>query len=400
MNRHLYIALLLLFASCKGFFGEKTELSFIDKPVFTERELAYVPIQPVLHGFVDPVNVIAGFDRLFYVVDRGTSQIISYDLSGRELHRHTVPGLMNAAMDRAFHLLAIGTYDTVQGGQKLTLACVYRITQESGSLHGLQYAIMKPVVIHPYYKGIQSAVLSDQDVQFTAVGTLADNTWYVARTGPRNNPDQFGGPDDAVLQVRADLITFEKDKFIGPLTINTGQGLINNFFSRPTGLCTFVQPPQDPRLNNSRDFLCTSVDELTALKVQFIQYKEDDGGGSYSVKFLPGGDTSKADGYLYEPNKFKEPVAVTVAGDRTGYIFVADAGKDSIFQFTSEGLEGVNPTLASGSKKQVTVSFGGRGTALTQFNRPSGVAYISRILYVADRGNRRVLRFMLTSDFD
>jgi hypothetical protein len=400
MNRLLYIALLILTGACKGFFGEKTDLSFIDKPVFTEREQAYVPIQPVLQGYVDPVNVIAGFDRLFYVIDRGTSQIISYDLSGRELRRLTVPGLVNAAMDREFDLLAIGRYDTVQGDQTLRLACVYRIKQSLGSMHGLQYATMKPSIIHPYYKGIKSAVVSDQDVDFGNIGVLADNTWYVTRSGPRNNSDQFGGPDEAILQVRPDLLTFEKDKFVGPININTGQGIYNDYFKQPVGLCTFVQPPQDPRLSSSRDFLSTSVSKGTSLKVQYIEYKEDDGGGSFSIKFLASGDTTKADGFLYEPDKFSQPVAITVAGDRTSYIFVADAGKDSVFQFTKEGLEGVNPTLASGSKKQVQVSFGGRGTGLTQFNRPSGVAYLDQILYVADRGNRRVLRFKLTGDFD
>ncbi|MFT4754705.1 MAG: hypothetical protein ACI85Q_002265, partial [Salibacteraceae bacterium] len=34
------------------------------------------------------------------------------------------------------------------------------------------------------------------------------------------------------------------------------------------------------------------------------------------------------------------------------------------------------------------------------FKNPRAVAYLNEILYVADSGNGRVLRFKLTSDFD
>lgn len=390
----------LFLVGCKGFFGEKTDLSFIDKPVFTQREIAYVPIQPVLDGFVNPVNVFAGYDRLFYVVDQGTSHIISFDESGREIGRLTVPGLVNATMDRHLDILAIGTYDTIQNGQSLKLSCVYRILQSRGINHGLQYARIMPSIIHPYYKGIKSAVSTDEDVKFTSVATMGDNTWYVTRVGPKNNVDQLGGPDEAIIQVLPDLITGEADKFVSAVSINTGQGIFSDYFKKPNGISSFAQPPQDARITDTRDFIYSSIDPDLSIKVQFIEYKEDEGGGSFSVKFLESSDTSKADGFLYEPNKFEKPVALTIAGDRTGYIFVVDQAKDSIYQFTKEGLEGVNPTLASGSSKQIRVSFGGSGSGLTQFNKPSGVAYLNQMLYVADAGNKRVLRFKLTTDFD
>jgi hypothetical protein len=50
--------------------------------------------------------------------------------------------------------------------------------------------------------------------------------------------------------------------------------------------------------------------------------------------------------------------------------------------------------------KNIRVSFGGSGNSLTEFNQPSGVAYLREIVYVADKGNGRVLRFQLTTDFD
>ena len=133
MNKFLvYISLIFIGLSiigCNGFFGKKTDLDFIDKPVYQDRDIAYVPIQPVLDQFIKPSQVLAGFDELIYVVDQGTSEIISFDVSGKELGRIEIPGLYSIAMDRAFDILAIGRFDTIFGGTAVNLACVYRINR-------------------------------------------------------------------------------------------------------------------------------------------------------------------------------------------------------------------------------------------------------------------------------
>jgi len=79
----LFLATVML-SSCEGFFGKKTDLTFIDAPVFQARDVAYVPIQPIIDGFFEPTDVIAGFDELIYVVDAGSQEIIAFDQSGRE----------------------------------------------------------------------------------------------------------------------------------------------------------------------------------------------------------------------------------------------------------------------------------------------------------------------------
>jgi PBP1b-binding outer membrane lipoprotein LpoB len=66
------IAIAFVTVSCQGFFGEKTDLSIIDAPEFQARNVAYVPIQPIISGFVAPTDVVIGFDELIYVVDSGT----------------------------------------------------------------------------------------------------------------------------------------------------------------------------------------------------------------------------------------------------------------------------------------------------------------------------------------
>ena len=211
MNRVLYILLIgVSLSSCKGFFGDKTDLSFIDKPVYQGREVAYVPIQPVLDHFIKPTQVVMGFDQVFYVVDEGSSDIISFDLSGRELNRIKIPGLKGMAVDRSLDLLAIGTYDTtiLVGGDstKGALSCIYRINQSNNGLLGLQFGKAKAIIIHPFYLK-KTAIPLDQEVSFKGIGSLGDNTYYITRTGPDQNNLKLGGPDDAVLQVRPDLNT-------------------------------------------------------------------------------------------------------------------------------------------------------------------------------------------------
>ncbi|MCW9066273.1 MAG: hypothetical protein OQJ78_08235, partial [Ignavibacteriaceae bacterium] len=60
--------------------------------------------------------------------------------------------------------------------------------------------------------------------------------------------------------------------------------------------------------------------------------------------------------------------------------YIADAGKDSVFKFNSFGDE-LN-------------SFGGPDL----FNEPYGVAFFNKTLYVADAGNNRILRFILSTE--
>jgi len=143
-----------------------------------------------------------------------------------------------------------------------------------------------------------------------------------------------------------------------------------------------------------------SKSDETALKIQYISFVESVDGSVYNVEALIEGDTSQAEGFLYTPNRFSSPEGLAFTGDGTNYIFVVDSEKDSLYQFTNTGLEGIKPPPAASSQKHVLASFGGTGNGIDQFNDPMGVAYIDQIVYVADAGNGRVLRYRLTTDFD
>ena len=82
---YLFVGILLI-SGCKGFMGEKTDLSFIEIPTYANNTVAFVPVQPFLEGFSAPTDLLAGYDELLYVADPGSNQIISYDQSGLHIN--------------------------------------------------------------------------------------------------------------------------------------------------------------------------------------------------------------------------------------------------------------------------------------------------------------------------
>lgn len=387
-------SVILLSTGCEGdFFGEKTSKDFLDTPVRQEQTAGYVPIQPSLSDLQKPVDVIVGYDELIYVADEETESIVQYDLSGTRLGSFKIPGLKSIAQDRRLDLLAIGTLDTTINGESYKLSTIYRIDMIDGNQVDLSNATVKNKIIHPFYfkSGISSA---DEPVAFEDLDFLANHKFYVTRTGPSNNSGQFGGPDNAVLLFNA------RDTFETPIQIKTQSGIFSDYFEDPKGITTRVKPPQSADADQSGDFVFTSLAPDRTLKVQYIERIASENGVSYEFRQLTTGDTSQADGFLYEANKFNKPYDVTIAGDNTNYIFVVDRQQDSLYQFTNTGLEGVDPPPGSNADQVIQASFGGTGNGPKEFRNPSGVAYYQETVYVADAGNGRVLRFKLSSDLN
>ncbi len=377
--------------SCEGFFGKKTSTDFLEAPNYNDNTVAYVPIQPALTGFVNPTDIVIGFDEQIYVADSGTSKILAFDVSGKKTGEFAVPYLTSLVQDRQLNILALGRKDTSVNGVNYKLPAIYRLDLNNAGLYGLNQARIKRINIFPFcFNPAAIVTAKDELVSFESVAILASNKYYVARRGP-----------DAIGTIYSDaVLSFDsKDNFISPIFVTTSFGTQTDYFKEPKSLTTYVQPPQAPNLSTKGDFFYTSFDANLVLKVQAIELKESDAGASYEFKQLASVDTSKAKDAIYRPYHFSQPSDITMAGDGTGYIFVADAAKDSIFQFNALGFEGVNAPAGSNSKKAVFASFGGTGTGLTQFRRPTAVAYFNKILYVADAGNQRVLRFQLTTDF-
>lgn len=409
-----FILLAFLISGCEDYWGKKTELDFIDIPPDNSiRDIAYVPILPVLDDFTKPSDVCAGFDGLIYVVDEAEEQVIAMDESGRVLGRKTIPGARSVIQDRRFDLLVIGTSDSTLtiGAQDttLTFSTIYRLRMVGIGGYDIANAQIVNKIVHPFYFTQSNPVRRTIDfVRFNHIGIMGNsqdpvrnNQYYVTRQYIRtpdpdpSNPEVSSGPlgpNDAVLQFGND------DQLISPVSVQTASGFFNDFFEHPSGISTLTQPPQFGAVSSS-DFMYTSLDANNALKVMYIEFIE----GEFGAEFRPrvaSGDTSQADDYINAPNKFRSPTDITLTGDGSQFIFVVDSETDSLYQFSFNGFEGVRPPAAAGIDRYVRASFGGSGTDLMQFNNPVAVAYYNEIVYVADAGNGRIMRYKLTLDFD
>ena len=390
-------------SSCEDFFGNKTNLDFIEVPDYDAvRQLAYVPILPILDMFDRPTDICVGFDELIYVVDAGSEEVVVLDQAGRELGRKYIQGAKAVAQDRTFDLLVIGEFDTtlIDAGtpRQYTFSAIYRLDQFGGNGYNLSQASIVKKIIHPFYTGRRGTVSDEvSTVQFNKIAVIGDNSdpdfnnrYYVTRSGPGISGNFI--PNDAVLYFT------NKDEFISTINVSTSTGVFNDYFQSPSGIAAMAQPPQ-LTAQGGREFIFTSLEPSTTLKVQFMDFFETEFAAFYRPRLLASNDTSEADGFINEPNKFRSPTAVAIAGDASQYIFVVDSETDSLYQFTANGFEGVLPPAASGIDRYQKVSFGGTGTGANQFDRPMGVAYYDKIVYVADSENGRVLRFQLTTDF-
>lgn len=394
----LTVFLMWTLVSCKGFLGEPTDLSFIDVPETSDNVDGYVPILPVIAGFADPVDIHAGYDNLIYVVDHGAEEIAAYDQAGRRMAAFKLPGVKAVAQDRRLHLLALAETDTTIGDVSYRLNSIYRLRLYNDGIYDLSRARVINRIIHPFY--YKSSVGSpDADVSFNDVAVLANNSYYVSRSGPRNLATQFGGPDNNVLLFSAD------DMYLGPVAISTSQGAVRDFFRLPFALTTLAQPPIPPAttVSGAQDFFVSLLDSNLTLQVLAMRAFQSDQGTEYEVRTdLVVGDTARADGFLYQPNRFKRPMGLTAQFGKSGtnYLFVIDERLDSVYKFSSVGLEGVSPLPSAQTTKWSRVSFGGHGAGPTQFDGPTAVANLDNTLYVCDRGNRRIVRFRLARDME
>jgi hypothetical protein len=400
MSKFILGIVSLIFFSCDGFFGTKTDSSFLGTPDFQVRPVSYVPIEPGIQGLVTPTDVLAGLDQLIYVVDSGTSELIAYDYGMVEVGRRKIQGAKKVAQNRKLEMAVLGQVTLNIDNIQYDLDAIYilNLSPKGSGSYGLNLPDsiqFLDTLIYPFdfEKTVSLSKGKDllEQVRINDIAFMSNGEFYVTRSGPINALSQQIIPDDAVL------IFSSKYKFKSGINISTVEfGIQRDYFKFPFSLTTNAQPPQIIELTQSYNFYFTSLDPNTALGVQSIRFISTDNEIAYVVEEFPVGDTTKADGFLYTPFRFKEPRGLTFAGDETNYIWVTDVGTDSVYLFSNTGLEGAQPPPGSTSKKNINVSFGGPGV----FGRPESIAYVNKIIYIADSERGRVIRFMLTTDFD
>lgn len=404
MKNILFYALLvfsLYLTGCNFLFGTREDETVSDvfrqgaiDPNVSQQVVGYVPVLPIWGGFANPTDVFVGYDELVYVADAAGVHIL--DLKGTRQALIAIPGATKVVQDRRLYTYVLGRANRLINGENWNLAAVYVLTGA-----GTGNPQILDTLIHPFndltrantnFRGV-----ADQNVEFTGLVPLIDNGFYLSRRGPTNSQISTAAPDNAILVYRNDLT-------------NNGyaQGLNANSSSLRSildvsGMAGFLAPPQLVfGMSSSRDFLLLQSRTSAEYKTLWIRQQTSEEAGTVYIENqnMLNFDTTKATRYLYDSFRFGKPADVCVAPDETNYIFVIDSEKDSLFQFTSLGFEGVNPPPNSGLTKQVIASFGGRGSGPFEFNQPQGVAYMRRIVYVADTGNGRIMRFKLSTDLE
>ena len=408
-NYHFFIllvfVLLIVLAGCnETIFGEKQNIGdeFPPIPPTDQKPIEFIELAPIWYGFNHPEDVMVGYDELIYVADTYNNRVVQLDINGTVLGTIAIPRPVAIAQDRKLDLLVVGKKDTIAGSSTISLGCVYRIKLYPVN-NRISNASVVPVIIHPSYILGRTLRVSDSTIYFTGIATLADNSYYVTRTGPANTDiTQPGGPDNNIL------VFGSNDQLQTPLTsyltaTGTGKASANQL----TSITTYAVPPQRANVDVRRHFITTLKGE-NSFRVQGMRYSSGREDIAYTADpELEFSDTTVGRRFLYdgEPSDgilqslFKSPEDVTYAADR-GYIFVVDSGTDSLYLFTSNGIEGILPPTFSNERKNIIVSFGGTGSGFRQFNDPMGVAYFQpdRVLLVADAGNNRIIRFKLSTD--
>ncbi len=334
-----------------------TEIELNDDNVNIGGDTVFVMLNPVWDGFNKPQDVMVGREPFIYVADTENDRIVLLNLDGQILSQRAIKKPIALAQDYWLNLIVCAQFDTTINGNTQTFSAVYKLDLVSSN-HQLETAPLKRILP-------QLSDLNQPQREYTGVLAFFNNAYFVSRTGPNNS--NLIDPDNAILIFgQYELPNGTKvDTLVGRVALldPTGTGIMSA--SQISSLTSF----------NSRtfDMVVTLVGE-NSFKTQWLEFIASNEFTGYSIALPP------LESDLMLPSFFDTPEGATV--DNSGNIYVADAGKDSVYKFNPRG--------------DLLTGFG--GPDLFKFNKPHSVAFFNKTLYVADTENNRILRFILSTD--
>ena len=318
-------------------------------------DTVYVRINPVWEGYNKPQDVMVGREPFIYIADTDNDRIVLLNLDGQRLGTKSIKKPVALAQDYRLNLFVCAQFDTIISGQTQIYSAVYKLDLVSVN-HQIELAPVKRILPRP------------QDFaqplrEYTGACVFYDNSYLISRKGPNNT--NLIDPDNTVLIfVQKKLYDGSIiDSLVGrvPLLDPTGSGTMSA--NQISSLTSF----------NSRNFnINVTLTGDNSFKFQPLEYISSPDFTGYRIALQP---LSRD---VMMPGIFLQPEGSAL--DNSGNIYIADAGKDSIFKFNSFGDE--------------LQSFGGPEI----FSQPYGVAFFNKTLYVADTGNNRILRFILSTE--
>ncbi|MCF8241760.1 MAG: hypothetical protein K9J16_10270 [Melioribacteraceae bacterium] len=356
----LILSLLIMtvfYTSCADKF-DVTQFDYAYDNTSNIGDTVYIQQFPIWEGFNKPQDMIVGRETFLYIADTENDRVVMMNIAGEFLGAIEIKKPVAIAQDYRLNLIVCAEFDTTINGSPLKLGAVYKINLVDA---GHQIGSANITRILPK----SSFDYNKPNRKYTGVAVFSDNSFYVSRTGPENNNPI--DPDNVILIFRKKTLTdgTKRDTLVGALPSfqPVGTGLMSAY--NISSLTTFN--------NSSRDFIMTLTGD-NSFKTQWLRYVETQDFTGYQSRL------SAFSSDLMIVNKFMQPEDVAL--DNVGNIFVADAGKDSVFKFSTFGDE--------------LTSFGGSEI----FDSPHAVAYYDKTLYVLDTNNDRILRFILSTEID
>ena len=407
----LSVLFLLLFAGCDSLFGTKVDETTDEifeagrsEPGLV-KEVEYVPLFPFFNQAGDggklqqPMDVYIGYDEFIYVVDERGLHIL--DTAGRPANFLPIEGGASSVIQgRRLDVFVTARRDTLLNSRTWNLPVILHYSGLSTGNPRIENIIWHPFDDDSRKFNRPDPLDTDEEVAFTGIAILPNNNLYVSRRGPVNSLASVILPHNTILEFNREGVNTQAIISLNPTQANLRSAV------NPADVITHVHPPQRDFFTDNKNFIIAqspslgqplrfaTLSILAVVTPDGIVYQPD------TEKIQSTSNPDAGDGFLYDEFKFDTPSDLAFAADGSNYIFVLDAGKDSLFAFTSRGVEGVAPPPGATSTKPVVVSFGGTGDGALQFDDPQGVAYFNHIVYVADTGNNRLSRFRLNTDFE
>ena len=317
--------------------------------------VSYVQQEPIWTGYNEPRAILLGREPLVYIADTKNNRIVQLDLSGAEIGSLGIRSPVAIAQDYNYDLLVIG--DSILPITNDTISFLYRI--KLVPVNGfLSQASLLPLMGSNY-----ATPLTSNKRKFSGVGVFADNGYILTRRGPDNTSSL--DPDNALLKV------YGVDSVTSVTSLSGFQVTGNGVYSidMMSAITTFN--------NELTDFIITRNSEGFGFKVLWFVY--DQLKGTYNPKFVPSENVDILSVQI------GTPVGITV--DNNKNVYVVDNSNDSLYKYSSLG-------------KLKSESFGGPGSGTKQLNFPAGVSFFDKVLYIADTGNNRIVRYKLSTDLN
>ena len=366
MRKTLLPILLLVLVS--GGCGERIKLpTNLPKSSAGSSDTTYIPLPAWTTAggvpFTGPQDVHVGFDGHVYIADTGNDRVVELDQGGNFIGQYGgVKEPWSVSQDRLLRLQATGG-NTIYVKQRAapSFDSIYAAPDFYDSV-----MVMRPDTL------IDTVIISPDSMVIDTLTGLLDTTYVVdtVRTSYKAiASDPRPVADYATYFVcdytRNEIVRFvfrEPDQLYSlGAAIPTGFDLSETMY--PTGVFVYLTATR------LRLLFCQS---LSYFSVQLLD-------GEDFSPLIPRTDSSE----IYWQGTFGR--AEDVAVDEFENILVVDQKGNRVLKFSPYGV--------------LILSFGEKGNGDGQFSDPRGIAYTDKILYVADTGNNRIQRFMLSTDF-